>query len=107
MKNCEICRKKFSFGKIFKSFLIGYRNIECPNCHTRYEHAFKNRILGAISVAIGVIAGQIIMNSSELSVALKITMYIAIALPVTLISSFFLFLFFTFEKNDNKERNTY
>jgi CXXC-20-CXXC protein len=102
MKNCEICRKKFSFGKIFKSFLLGYRTIECPNCHARYEHAFKNRVLGAISVAIGIIA-----NNSEMSVALKITMYLAIALPVTLISSFLLFLFFSFEKNDNKERNTY
>jgi CXXC-20-CXXC protein len=51
MKKCSNCHKAFSKKQIVISSWLAYRNIQCSNCGTQYEHSMANRlVIGLIAL---------------------------------------------------------
>ncbi|MBT8314425.1 MAG: hypothetical protein KJP26_08180 [Maribacter sp.] len=67
MQRCNNCEQKFSKRQVYKSFWLGYKSFECPNCKSKSEHSFKNRWIGGLCVGLSVFAGGIVQSWVELS----------------------------------------
>ncbi|NER11629.1 cxxc_20_cxxc protein [Muriicola jejuensis] len=102
MQSCENCKQKFSFGQIYKSFLIGYKPLVCKNCKTKYEHTFKNRWIGAGSVGLGVFFGGISQFYFEPSSGYKLMVGIIVTIFTVSLISAICVSFMTFEREEKK-----
>ena len=102
MQKCSHCQQKFTLGQVFKSFWCNYKTIICANCKTQYNHTTKNKTLGGISAALGVIFGSLAWALIELDKSTKIVILLVVTILFTLLFSVFSSYFFTFEQVDVK-----
>ena len=100
MNNCNQCNHHFTFLQIFKSFWFGYKPIKCENCTNVYNHTFKNRLLGGVSIGVGGGIGCFIMLNYNANFGLKLLLGAICILSASLLLSAILFNFFSFEKED-------
>ncbi|MED4017980.1 TIGR04104 family putative zinc finger protein [Sutcliffiella cohnii] len=45
MFTCEGCNKKYRWGKIYKSILLGYKPIPCDFCGAEHKITFSSRFI--------------------------------------------------------------
>ncbi len=52
IQRCKNCSSQFRWHNIFKSFLFGYRPIECERCKTKHYINFISRLVVSIGIPL-------------------------------------------------------
>ena len=104
MQSCQNCGQKFSFTQIYKSFWYGYRTLVCGNCKTNYEHSFKNRWIGGVSVGLAVFFGGLVQSFAEFSTGYKLLVGALTVIFIGLLFSSICVSFLTFEKEEKRDK---
>lgn len=48
MKICDQCNSQIPFKSKFKTFWLGYQDIQCSQCSMKFKHTKRNRLMGAL-----------------------------------------------------------